>query len=98
MKLNPHLITNSATPQNEPVPPLVRVRDVATLLAVSRHTVHHLIDSGDLAASEINSTAKLKPPVKQRRHVRVTRESLLDFYKKRFGHSLTRALANPFEP
>ena len=49
-------------------------------------------DSGDLEASEINSS------VKKRRHVRVTRASLLDFYKKRFGHSLTRALANPFEP
>jgi hypothetical protein len=86
------MITNSATPQKEPVPPLVKVRDVATLLSVSRHTVHHLIDSGDLAASEINSTAK------RRRHLRVTRASLLGFYKKRFGHSLTRALANPFEP
>jgi excisionase family DNA binding protein len=71
---------------------LVKVRDVAELLSVSRHTVHHLIDSGDLEASEINSS------VKKRRHVRVTRASLLDFYKKRFGHSLTRALANPFEP
>jgi excisionase family DNA binding protein len=78
--------------QKETVPPLVKVRDVAELLSVSRHTVHHLIDSGDLKASEINSSEK------QRRHVRVTRESLLGFYKKRFGHSLTRALANPFEP
>jgi len=85
------MITNSTT-LKEPVPPLVKVRDVATLLSVSRHTVHHLIDSGDLAASEINSTAK------ERKHRRVTRESLLGFYKKRFGHSLTRALANPFEP
>jgi hypothetical protein len=86
------MITNSATLKKEPVPPLVKVRDVATLLSVSRHTVHHLIDSGDLEASEINSTAKL------RRHLRVTRASLLGFYKKRFGHSLTRVLANPFEP
>jgi hypothetical protein len=86
------MITNSTTPQKEPVPPLVKVRDVATLLSVSRHTVHHLIDSGDLAASEINSTSK------ERKHLRVTRASLLGFYKKRFGHSLTRALANPFEP
>jgi Helix-turn-helix domain len=86
------MITNSTTPKKEPVPPLVKVRDVATLLSVSRHTVHHLIDSGDLAASEINSTAK------ERRHLRVTRASLLCFYKKRFGHSLIRALANPFEP
>ena len=93
------MITNSTTLKKEPVPPLVKVRDVATLLSVSRHTVHHLIDSGDLAASEINSTAKRKPPAKKpRRHLRVTRESLLGFYRKRFGHSLTRALANPFEP
>ena len=86
------MITNSNSTKKDPVPPLVKVRDVATLLSVSRHTVHHLIDSGDLEASEINSTAKL------RRHLRVTRASLLGFYKKRFGHSLTRALANPFEP
>jgi hypothetical protein len=78
-------------PQNEPVPPLVKVRDVAALLSVSRHTVHHLIDSGDLAASKINSTAK------ERKHLRITRKSLLTFYKKRFGHSLTNVLANPFE-
>jgi len=86
------MITNSTIPQKEPVPPLVKVRDVAALLSVSRQTVHHLIDSGDLAASEINPTAK------ERKHLRVTRNSLLTFYKKRFGHSLTRALANPFEP
>jgi hypothetical protein len=78
--------------QKEPVPPLVKVRDVASLLSVSRHTVHALIDSGDLSASEINSTTK------ERKHLRITRDSLLAFYKKRFGHSLTRALANPFEP
>ncbi len=84
-------MTNSTMPQNEPVPPLVKVRDVAALLSVSRHTVHHLIDSGDLAASKINSTAK------ERKHLRITRKSLLTFYKKRFGHSLTNVLANPFE-
>ena len=78
--------------QKDPVPPLVKVRDIAALLSVSRQTVHHLIDSGDLAASEINPTA-----AKERKHLRVTRESLLKFYKKRFGHSLQRALANPFE-
>ena len=86
------MITNSNMTKKELVPPLVKVRDVASLLSVSRHTVHHLIDSGDLAASDINSTAK------ERKHVRVTRNSLLKFYQKRFGHSLTRALANPFEP
>ncbi len=88
------MITNSATPQKEkePVPPLVKVRDVAKLLSVSRSTVHNLIDSGDLKGSKIN------PRKKKRNHLRVTRESLLAFYQKRFGHSLTRALAHPFEP
>ena len=85
------MITNSTTLKKDPVPPLVKVRDVATLLSVSRGTVHNLIDSGDLNASEINSSAK------ERLHLRVTRASLLVFYKKRFGHSLTHALANPFE-
>jgi hypothetical protein len=92
------MMTNSTILKKEPVPPLVKVRDVASLLSISRHTVHHLIDSGDLAASEINSSAKPKPAAKPRRHLRVTRKSLLVFYKKRFGHSLTLALANPFEP
>jgi len=86
------MITNSATLRNEPVPPLVRVRDVAALLSVSRQTVHHLIESGDLSASGINATPK------ERKHLRITRKSLLTFYKKRFGHSLTRVLTNPFEP
>ncbi len=86
------MITNSTKTQQESVPPLVKVREVAQLLSVSRSTVHHLIDSGDLDASKINSTKK------KRRHVRVTRESLLGFYRKRFGHSLTRALAHRFEP
>ena len=86
------MITNSTMLKKELVPPLVKVRDVANLLSVSRHTVHHLIDSGDLAASEINSMSK------ERKHLRITRKSLLTFYQKRFGHSLLRALANPFEP
>jgi hypothetical protein len=86
------MITNSTTPQKELVPPLVKVRDVAAFLSVSRATVHNLIDSGDLQASDINSNGK------ERRHRRVTRKSLFTFYKDRFGHSLTRALANPFEP
>jgi len=86
------MITNSTTLKKESVPPLVKVRDVAHFLSVSRGTVHNLIVSGDLAASGINASSK------QRCHLRVTRESLLGFYKKRFGHSLTRALANPFEP
>jgi len=79
--------------KKESVPPLVKVNSVAQLLSVSRASVHRLIESGDLEASEVNPSMKM-----QRRHRRVTRESLLAFYKKRFGHSLTRALAHPFEP
>ena len=86
------MITNSAIPKKELVPPLVKLTDVARYLSISRCTVRNLIASGDLNASKINPTAK------ERKHVRVTRESLLGFYKKRFGHSLTRALANPFDP
>jgi hypothetical protein len=87
------MITNCTTLKKEPVPLLVKIRDVAKLLSISRQSVRHLIESGDLDASEINSTTKER----RRRHVRITRESLLSFYKKRFGHSLGQALANPFE-
>ena len=80
--------------KKETVPPLVRVREVATLLSISRDTVHNLIDSGDLKASEINPATKEK----ERKHMRVTRRSLLGFYRKRFGHSLVLALAHPYEP
>jgi hypothetical protein len=86
------MITNSNIVKNEPVPPLVKVTAVAKFLSVSRCTVHSLIESGHLKASEINAASK------ERKHLRVTRESLLGFYRKRFGHSLTRALANHFEP
>jgi excisionase family DNA binding protein len=86
------MITNSTSFQKETIPPLVKVTDVAKLLSISRSTVRNLIDSGDLKGSRINHFKK------QRNHLRITRESLLGFYKKRFGHSLTRALANSFEP
>jgi excisionase family DNA binding protein len=86
------MITNSTMPKNELVPPLVKVRDVAKILSISRSTVRNLIDSGDLEGSRIN------PCEKRRNHLRITRSSLLGFYKKRFGHSLALALANPFEP
>jgi excisionase family DNA binding protein len=87
------MITISSTAQKEPIPPLVKIREVAQLLSVSRGTVNALIESGDLEASEVNASK-----FKKRRHRRITRESLLEFYKKRSGHSLKRALANPFEP
>ena len=86
------MMINSPILRKPSIPVLVKVSDVAQILSVSRCTVHHLIDSGDLTASEINPTAKT------RKHRRVTRVSLLKFYKKRFGHSLQRALNNPFEP
>jgi len=86
------MITLSTTFKKEPVPPLVKIREVAKLLSVSRATVHALIQSGDLKASEINPSKK-----KKRLHLRVTRVSLLSFYKQRFGHPLTHALENPFE-
>jgi excisionase family DNA binding protein len=74
------------------MPVLVKVREVAKLLSVSRHTVHNLISSGELSASTVNPSAE-----KRRRHVRITRASLLRFYQKRFGHPLRNALANPFD-
>jgi len=86
------MITLSTTLKKEPVPPLVKVREVAKLLSVSRATVHALIQSGDLKASEVNPSKK-----KKRLHQRITRASLLGFYKKRFGHPLAHALENPFE-
>jgi hypothetical protein len=95
LHLNPRkiniMITISSNSLKHPIPPLVKVCDVARLLSASRQTVRNLIDSGDLAASEINPSKH-----KTRRHLRVTRESLLRFYHKRFGHALSRALENPF--
>ncbi|MCE0482735.1 MAG: helix-turn-helix domain-containing protein [Methylacidiphilales bacterium] len=85
------MMTSYSAFKGVPIPLLIKVREVAKLLSVSRHTVHCLIDSGDLEASKINGTGK------RRQHWRVTRKSLLLFYKKRFGQSLDRALENPFE-
>ena len=80
--------------QKEPVPVLVKVGEVAKLLSVSRHTVHSLIDSGELSASKVTPPPRKR--VRPRRHVRITRDSLLKFYQKRFGHPLKQALDNPF--
>jgi hypothetical protein len=91
------MITSIYPVKKEPVPPLVKVRDVAKLLSVSRHTVHNLIDCGDLDAKPINPTKPKRKGKQPRIHVRVTRESLLHFYKDRFGHPLEQALVNPFE-
>jgi len=86
------MIIPTPPPKKNPVPVLVRVRDVASILSLSRHTVHTLIETGDLTGSDVGPSPALK-----RRHLRVTRGSLYRFYKRRFGHSLNAALANPFE-
>ncbi len=86
------MITIRSTEPKQPIPPLMKIREVAKLLNVSRHTVHALIDRGDLVASNVNSTKT------KRLHRRVTRHSLLRFYKKRFGQVLHDDLENPFAP
>ena len=85
------MITISSTAKKSTIPPLVKISDVALVLSVSRQTVHSLILSGDLNAAKISASKC------DRRHLRVTRKSLFEFYKKRFGHSPNRALENPFE-
>jgi predicted DNA-binding transcriptional regulator AlpA len=88
------MITNDYIPQKTSIPPLLKVRDVAKLLSLSRVTVHALIESGDLQASSLHPT---RPKTKAKRlHVRITRASLIRFYQKRFGHPLNLALQNPF--
>lgn len=79
-------------PPKETLPPLLRISDVARLLSVSPQMIRNLIISGDLVASGIN------PETAERKHFRVTRKSLLTFYKRRFGHSLLDALTNSFQP
>ncbi len=78
--------------KGDPVPPLIKIREAAKLLSISRATVHALINSGDLAASKVSPNGK-----KRRTHVRITRASLYGFYQKRFGHPLHRALLDPFQ-
>ena len=81
-----------ASPKKETVPPLLKISDVCKLLSLSPQSVRNLIISGDLAGSEIN------PENAERRHIRITRDSLLKFYQKRFGHSLLDALSHSFQP
>ena len=81
-----------ASPKKVTVPHLLKISDVCKLLSLSPQSVRNLIYSGDLAASIIN------PATTARKHVRITRDSLLDFYEKRFGHSLLDALAHSFQP
>ena len=63
--------------------PLLRINEVAKILTVSRQSVKTLIDNGDLKAGKLNPSSK-----KKRVHVRVTRESLAKFYRKRFDREL----------
>ena len=79
-------------PKKQTLPLLLKVSAVAKHLAVSRQTVHNLILNGDLEAYPVTSQGA------EREHVRILRESLLIFYRKRFGHSLLDALANQFQP
>ena len=96
IKTQPLMIQNVNISRKEPVPPLVKVREVAKLLSVSRHTVHRFIQCGDLEARKINPSKHKVKGKRSREHVRVTRDSLLKFYQVRFGHPLYRALDNPF--
>ncbi len=86
------MLTNSTILKKASLPLLIKLRDVAQLLSVSRQTVHNLIDSGELQGSNVNAKSKT------RKHLRITQASLQKFYKKRFGHSLNHALENQFEP
>jgi excisionase family DNA binding protein len=86
------MITNNQTLSKEPVPPLIKIREAAKFLSISRATVHALIEKGDLQASEVSPSS-----AKKRRHVRITRESFCGFYKKRFGQDLSRVLVSPFK-
>ena len=87
------MITNASPPAKVTVPPLLKIREVSKLLSLSRGSVQALIESGDLEAQPLNPTSKRRM---KRLHVRITRESLLNFYQKRFGHPLQRALQSPF--
>jgi hypothetical protein len=71
--------------------PLLKIRDVASLLSISRQSVRALLESDELKAHELNLSRKKK----KRTHVRITRKSLAAFYYKRFGQELDVALQHP---
>ena len=87
------MITNQHNTTKPALPALLKVREVAKVLSLSAASVRLLLVSGDLTGSEIIPRRKRK----QRVHVRITRESLAKFYKKRFGHEIERALQTPFQ-
>lgn len=88
------MITNDYIPAKQVLPPLLKVRDVARLLSLSRVTVHALIESGDLEASPLTPSRGDRRKLR-RVHVRITRISLMRFYQKRFGHPLNLMLQSP---
>jgi hypothetical protein len=86
-------MTTTKSPNlNSPLPPLVKVSAVASYLSVCPQTVRNLLQSGQLAAG------RLQNPDALRKHVRITRASLLKYYREHFGHSLERALTHGYEP
>ena len=86
------MLTFDNSIKKKSLPPLVKVNEVARLLSLCNASVHKLIQSGDLTAAALTSSKR-----KERKHVRVTRASLLTFYRKRFGHSLLDALAHSYQ-
>ena len=86
------MITNVNTSRKEPVPPLLKVSEVAKLLAMSRCTVHNLLQSGDLSGAIVSAKTS------ERKHQRITRDSLFKFYQKRFGQSLLSTLTPSVQP
>lgn len=87
------MITNDAPKSKHSLPPLLKVREVAQILSLSRATVQALIECGDLAASEVSPTRRKK----QRVHLRIPLKSLAQFYKKRFDQELEHVLQNPLQ-
>ncbi len=86
------MITNAPPVSKPSLPPLLKVRKVGELLAISRQGVKALVDSGDLEARPLNPTRRKM----KRLHLRVTRESLASFYRKRFGRDLDTTLQPQF--
>lgn len=62
--------------------PLVKIKEAAKLLAVSRTTVHNLIDTGDLKVVQL-SPSRPRGKKFERLHLRITRSSLDAFVVKR---------------
>lgn len=84
-------MTTTTLPRKEILPALLRTTEIVKYLNISRQTVRNLIDNGHLKACNLN------PATKERRHLRVTRDSLCAYYKKQFGHSLLDAIAHKFQ-